>query len=57
MLSNGVAWLAGGFHGRRKSVPVGIVSGSTVNVRGRLLRGQFDGVGVYIGVEVKEVDL
>jgi hypothetical protein len=47
----------GRFHGRRKCVLVGVDSGSTVNVRGRLLCGQFDGVGVYIGVGVKEVDL
>jgi hypothetical protein len=46
-----------GFHCRRKCVLVGIVSESTVNVRGRLLGGQFDGVGVYIGVGVMEVCL
>jgi hypothetical protein len=57
LLSNEVAWLSGGFHCRRECVLVGIVSGSTVNVRGRLLGGQFDGVVAYIGIEVKEVDL
>lgn len=44
----------GRFHGRRKSVLVGVVSGSTVNVRGRLRGGQFDEVRVYIGIEVME---
>ena len=44
----------GRFHGRRKSVLVGVVSESTVNVRGRLLGGQFDEIRVYIGIEVME---
>jgi hypothetical protein len=33
------------------------VSSSTVNVRGHLFGGQFDGAGVYIGIEVMELKL
>ena len=40
-----------------KSVLVGIVSSSTVNVGGHLCGGQFDGAGVYIGIEVMKLKL